>query len=140
MNDKTMNDETTEILKTFQEYSDTFAQKNVCALLRFYGYPALMVDRDEKPKVLSNSIIAAIGLFLAIQKLKKLNYKCSKLHTLEAKQVHQNLAIVSGTATRHDTEGIEFDKFGFTYTLRKTGEYWKIIAGIIHDKEKFLPL
>jgi ketosteroid isomerase-like protein len=136
----TMKDETADILKTFQEYSDTFAQKNACALLRFYGYPALMVDRDEKPEVLSNSIIAAIGLFLEIRKLKKLNYKCSKLHTLEAKQVHQNLAIVSGTATRHDTEGIEFDQFGFTYTLRKTGEYWKIIAGIIHDKEKFLPL
>ncbi len=133
-----MDDETAEILKTFQDYSDTFAQKNALALLRFYGYPALIVDRDEKPKVLSNPIIAAIGLFLAIRKLKELNYKCSKLHTLEAKQVRDNLAIVRGTATRHDKEDKEFDKFGFTYTLRKFPKGWKIIAGVIHNHEGFL--
>lgn len=134
-----MIDETTEILDTFQRYSDTFAEKNAFALLPFYSYPALMVDRDEKPKVLSNPIIAAIGLFLAIQKLKKLDYKCSKLHTLEAKQVHRNLAIVSGTATRHKENGEKFDEFGFTYTLRKSSKEWKIIAGVIHDQSGFHP-
>ncbi len=132
-----MNDETAEILETFQRYSDTFAEKNARALLPFYSYPALMVDRDEKPKVLSNPVIAAIGLTLALQKLKKLDYKCSKLHTLEAKQVHQTLAIVCGTATRLNSKDEEFDNFGFTYTLRKVSNKWKITAGVIHDQSGF---
>ena len=128
-----MNDETAVILKTFQDYSDTFKYKKARALLPFYGYPALMVDRDEKPKVLGNPIIAAIGLWLAIKKLNKQEYDYSKLHTLEAKQVRQNLAIVSGVATRHQKNGDEFDKFGFTYTLRKFPTGWKIIAGVLHN-------
>jgi hypothetical protein len=42
-------------------------------------------------------------------------------------------AIVSGTATRINSKGDVFDRFGFTYTLRKFSEKWKIIAGVIHD-------
>jgi ketosteroid isomerase-like protein len=129
-----MSDETTEILKTFQDYTDTFKQKNALALLPFYEFPALIVDRDEKPKVLSNPMIAAIGLHLTIQKLVKQGYACSKLHALEAKQVRYNLAIVGGTATRHKENGDELDKFGFTYTLRKSSKGWKIVAGVIHDQ------
>jgi hypothetical protein len=130
-----MNDETAEILKTFRAYSDTFKQKNAIALLPFYDFPALMVDRDEKPKVLSNPIVAAIGLFLVIQKLSKQGYSYSQLHELEAKQLRHNLAIVSGTSTRHRENDEIFDKFGFTYTLRKIPKGWNIIAGLIHDQE-----
>jgi hypothetical protein len=135
-----MCDETPKILDTFRKYSETFSQKKVIPLLEFYDFPALMTDREVKPKVLSNYVVALIGLSGAIQKLKKKGFHHSRLHELGAKQLRGNLAIVSGTATRHDTEGIEFDEFGFTYTLRKTGTVWKIIAGVIHDKEKFLPL
>jgi hypothetical protein len=135
-----MNDETPQILATFREYTETFRQKKAAPLLRFYAFPALMVDRDEKPKVLSNSVIAFIGLSLAIQKLKTQGYECSHLHELGAKQLRENLAIVSGTATRHDKQKEIIDKFGFTYTLCKTDKNWKIIAGIIHDIETFLLL
>lgn len=132
-----MNDETAKILKTFQQYSDTFAQKNARALLPFYSFPALMVDRDEKPKVLSNPIIAVIGLSLAIRKLIKQGYDHSELHKLEVTQVRDNLAIVSGVATRHRENKDEFDKFGFTYTLRKMDNNWKIIAGALHKYDGF---
>ncbi len=96
-----------------------------------------MVDRDEKPKVLSNCVIAAIGLHCAIRKLKKQDYAYSKLHKLEAKQVRHNLAIISGVATRYKENKDEFDKFGFTYTLRKFPEGWKIIVGVLHDPNNF---
>jgi ketosteroid isomerase-like protein len=135
-----MNDETPQILATFREYTETFRQKKAAPLLRFYAFPALMVDRDEKPKVLSNSVIAFIGLSLAIQKLKTQGYAYSHLHELGAKQLQENLAIVSGTATRHNDKDKIIDEFGFTYTLRKTSQHWKIIAGIIHKTETFLPL
>lgn len=134
-----MNDETAEILKTFRAYSDTFKQKNAIALLPFYDFPALMVDRDEKPKVLSNPIVAAIGLFLAIEKLSKQGYSYSQLHEIEAKQLRHNLAIVSGTATRHQENNEILDEFGFTYTLRKSSKGWKIIVGVIHDRAGFSP-
>lgn len=133
-----MNDET-EILKTFRAYSDTFKQKNALALLPFYDYPALIVDRDEKPKVLSNPIVAAIGLHLAIQKLSKQGYAYSQIHELEAKQLRHNLAIVSGMAARHKENNDIFDEFGFTYTLRKIPKGWKIIVGVIHDQAGFSP-
>ncbi|MEY2833897.1 MAG: hypothetical protein RLZZ574_3156 [Cyanobacteriota bacterium] len=130
-----MNDETAEILKTFRAYSDTFKQKNAFALLPFYDYPALIVDQDEKPKVLGNIIIATVGLYLAIQKLSKQGYSYSQIHELEAKQLRHNLAIVNGTATRHQENNEIFDEFGFTYTLRKSSKGWKIIAGVIHDDQ-----
>jgi hypothetical protein len=109
-----MNDETTEILKTFRAYSDTFKQKKAIALLPF------------------------IGLFLTIQKLSKQGYSYSQLHELEVKQLRHNLAIVSGTATRHKENHEILDEFGFTYTLRKIPKGWKIIVGVIHDRAGFL--
>jgi hypothetical protein len=132
-----MHDDTDNILKTFRAYSDTFKQKNAIALLPFYDYPALIVDRDEKPKVLSNLVVATIGLHLAIQKLRKQGYAYSQIHKLSAKQLHDNLAIVSGTATRHNSTDAIFDEFGFTYTLRKNHQGWKIMVGVIHDRKNW---
>jgi hypothetical protein len=135
-----MSDATQKILDSFREYTETFRLKKAAPLLKFYAFPALMADRDEKPKVLSNSVIAFVGLSLAIQKLKSQGYAYSNLHELSAKQLRENLAIVSGTATRHNEQKKIIDNFGFTYTLRKIDKNWKIIAGIIHDVETFLPL
>lgn len=134
-----MNDESA-VLETFRDYTEAFRKLDPKALLPFYHYPALVIDKDEKPKILIHPIIGLIGLSGLMRDLRKKGYGYSKLHELSAKQVSENVAIVSGTAARHRKDDTEIEKIGFTYTLRKSSKAWKIVVGIIHDTETFLTL
>jgi hypothetical protein len=40
---------------------------------------------------------------------------------------------VSAVATRYTKDNQLLTSFGFTYTMRKVDERWKIIVGTIHD-------
>lgn len=70
--------------------------------------------------------------------LEKDNYDHSETDQLSTKLLSKNTALVSGIGTRLKKDGSELEKFGFTYTMRKTDTDWKIIAGIIHDTEAVL--
>lgn len=134
-----MNDEPT-VLKTFRDYTEAFRKLDPNALLPFYHYPALIIDKDKEPKVLTNRIIGWIGFYGAMRDLRKQGFGYSELHELSGKQLSENVVIVSGTATRHRNDNTELEKIGFTYTLQKTPKGWKIIVGIIHNTETFLTL
>lgn len=134
-----MNDEST-VLDTFRDYTEAFRKLDPKALLPFYHYPALVINKDEKPKILIHPIIGLFGFSGVMKDLRKKGFGYSKLHELSAKQLSENVVIVSGTATRHRKDDTEIEKIGFTYTLQKTSKQWKIVAGIIHDAETFLTL
>lgn len=120
------------IEKTFRAYSDSFKLLKASALVPFYSYPALLVDRDGSQKVLTNPVLALFGLSLAISSLKRVGYVESRLTRLEVQQLSDELAVVSGAAQRLRQAGEVFDQFNFQYTMRQIKGDWKIVAGFLY--------
>jgi len=50
----------------------------------------------------------------------------------------ETTALVSVSRIRYATAGRELERLGETYTLRKTGDDWKIVAAVVHDANRVL--
>ena len=121
-----------EVLETFKNYSSTFELLNAKALLPYYHYPCILISQD-KSVALKNQLEAWVALKKVIGDLKKENYAKSPLRDLKVKLQSNNLATITGAAKRLRKDESVILEFGFTYTLRKVSDRWKIIVGIIHD-------
>lgn len=135
-----MSDATSTVLATFKDYIEAFNQKNAKALLPFYRFPCLIVNKKEQPKLILHSVLGLFGFAKAIKDLERQGFAYSKVEELSAKLLSENLAIISGMATRYQQDHSKLEDIGFTYTLHKTVKGWKIAVGVIHDPESYLTL
>lgn len=131
---KNMKDETSEVLETFNEYGEAFELLKPKALLAFYHYPSMLISRD-KSVVIKNELEAWLVFTKLIADLEGQNFDRSVIHeeNTKVKFLTENLATITGTATRYRKDGTEIESFDFTYTMRQVSDDWKIIVGIIHD-------
>lgn len=127
-----MSDDTQAILEVFQNYAKTFEELRPSTVLPFYHYPALLISR-EKVATITNCWSGFVAFTVVMSDLKQRNYAYSKMPSLSARRLDNNLAIVSGIVIRYTKDHTELERFGLTYTLRKVGERWKIITGTLHD-------
>lgn len=133
-----MKDETNEVLETFNQYGEAFSLLKPRALLSFYHYPSMLISHD-KSVVIKNGFEAWLVFTKLMADLKKQNFARSEIHEekTKVKFLSDNLATITGTATRYRKDGTILESFDFTYTMRKVSDqvsdHWKIIVGIIHD-------
>lgn len=121
-----------EVLETFKNYGAAFELLKPKELLPYYHYPCILISQD-KSAALRNQLEAWFALKKVIGDLKRENYEKSCMRDLRVKLQSNNLATITGTAERLRKDGSVILEFGFTYTLRKVGDHWKIIVGIIHN-------
>jgi ketosteroid isomerase-like protein len=127
-----------EIKATFQEYIKAFNTKKGSNLLPFFHNPILLVDREKNPVILDKSIIgrfkSSFGFKRVFKDLEKRGFDHSELdNEPQVKLLSEKLGIITGNAIRYKTDHFVLERFGYTYTFRKTAEGWKIVTGIIHD-------
>lgn len=129
-----MKDETSEVLETFNQYGEAFSMLKPRALLPFYHYPSMLISHD-KSVVIKNGFEAWLVFTKLMADLKKQNFARSEIHeeNTKVKLLSDNLATITGTATRYRKDETILESFDFTYTMRKVSDSWKIIVGIIHD-------
>lgn len=128
-----MKDETSEVLEVFNEYGTAFTMLKPKALLPFYHYPSMLISPD-KSVVIKNGLEAWLVFTKLMADLKRQNFDRSEIHNnTKVKFLSDNLAIITGAATRYKKDNTELESFDFTYTMRKVSDRWKIIVGIIHD-------
>jgi ketosteroid isomerase-like protein len=126
------------IKAAFQDYIKAFNTKDASNLIPFFYDPILLVDREKDPVILDKSIIGRIKSFFGFKKvfkdLEKSGFDHSELDNgLQVKLLSETIGIVTGNATRYKADRSVLERFGYTYTFRKTSKGWKIITGIIHD-------
>ena len=129
-----MKNETSEVLKIFNQYGEAFSMLKPRALLSFYHYPSMLIS-DDKSVVIKNGFEAWLVFTKLMADLKKQNFARSEIHeeNTKVKLLSDNLATITGTATRYRKDETILESFDFTYTMRKVSDSWKIIIGIIHD-------
>jgi hypothetical protein len=78
-----------------------------------------------------------LGVFaILMDDLKRKNFKESQIvGSLEVKHLSDNQGQVVGVAKRFNQSDEEIEHFGFTYTMRKVEDKWKIITGILYEPE-----
>lgn len=118
------------ILKTFQDYAQAFETLDPSFVLPFYQYPAVLIT-EQKPVKITNKITGWAAFKIAMMGLKRRGYAHSKTESLEARQLRDDLAIVTGTVIRYKKDDSELERFDLNYTMRKVNNRWKIIVGTL---------
>jgi hypothetical protein len=119
-------------VKPIAEYNKAFAQLKPSILGPFYHYPSILITPETAVSI-NNGLKLWIVFTKIIADLKKQNYGRSETSPLKVNFLSDNLAVVSAVATRYTKDNQFLTRFGFTYTMRKVNERWKIIVGKIHD-------
>ncbi len=127
-----MPDETSQVIETIAEYNKAFAKLQPGILGPYYHYPSILIT-PETAVTIGNGLKLWIVFTKIISDLKKQNYGRSETSPLQVKLLSDNLAVVSAVATRYTKDNQFLTSFGFTYTMRKVDNRWKIIVGTIHD-------
>jgi hypothetical protein len=130
-----MQDHTQAVLTRFFAYAQAFETKDTKNVTPFFFTPAILMTKDEVAPMPDAEAVTKVFQKL-FDDLNLKGFDKSKLNTYQVKQLSDNQAIVSGTATRLDKAGAVLEKFGLTYTLRMDPadkNEWKIIAGVLHD-------
>jgi hypothetical protein len=122
-----------EILNTFGTYIQAFNSLEPTKVLPFFHLPAMLITSTEVAVI--EKPIEVLGVFaILMDDLKHKNFKESQIvGTLEVKKLSDNQGQVVGVAKRFDQANAEIEHFGFTYTLRKVEDKWKIISGVLYS-------
>lgn len=128
-----MEDQRTDIQKTFGEYLLAFNTLEPTEVESFLHLPSMLMTSGHV--VVMNKTDEVLGVFnVLMENLKLKNFAESKLiGSLQVTQLSDNQGLVVGAAKRLDKKNQEIEHFGFTYTMRKVEDKWKIIAGILHE-------
>lgn len=141
-----MSDELEQVRARFIEYSEVFNQLKPDLLVPFFSVPSLLMTPQLAEAMKSEAEVKAVfEKFMGY--LKDLDFTRSELHldTLTQKMLANNIAIVSGVATRFKkneaAKEVELEKIAVTYTLRQNKDkVWQIITGINHEPETAIAL
>ena len=127
------------IVQTFTSYVEAFQTLNPQAPLPNCHVPCVFIAPQG---VLVMASIDEIEKFFTrvMEGLKARGYARSELTTLEVKQMSGDVALVSVSRARYKIDGQELQRVGETYTLRNTGQGWKIVVAMIHDPDTALHL
>lgn len=120
------------IVQTFTSYVEAFQTLDPRAPLPYCHVPCIFIAPQG---VLVMATVDEIEKFFTrvMDGLKARNYARSELSTLQVKQMSGDAALVSVSRVRYKTDGQELERVGETYTLRHTGQGWKIVVAMIHD-------
>ena len=125
------------ITQTFTNYIQTFQTLDPHATLPYFHVPFMFIP-PQGVRVLATAADVEALLTQVMEGLKARSYARSALMDLHVKQMSGNSAVVSVSRVRYATDGREMERFGETYTLRRTEDGWKIAVAMIHDPDTVL--
>jgi hypothetical protein len=124
-----------DILRAFGAYAQTFNLLDPKKVEPFFQVPAMLINSEEV-EVMHNSVDVCKVFEKLMNELRNKNFKESKIiGSLKVTQLSDNQGQVVGVAKRFNVEDKEIEHFGFTYTMRKVEDKWKIIAGVLYEPE-----
>jgi hypothetical protein len=126
-----------DILRSFGAYAQTFNLLDPKQVEPFFHSPAMLMTSAEVA-MMQNSVEVCKVFETLMNDLKIKEFKESKIiGSLKVTQLSDNQGQVVGVAKRFNKADKEIEHFGFTYTMRKVKDKWKIIAGVLYEPETF---
>lgn len=132
-------DDTADAVRAYRAYFDAFQTLDAAAVLPYYHLPCLVATSDAVFTITSDA--EARTMFGAMmENLRARGYGRSECPRLGVHALGANQAVFSASVIRWRADGVELERFGATYTMRRTDAGWKIVTLTIHDPRTVLPL
>lgn len=119
-----------EVVDAFRQYADAFRALDAKAVARHFHAPAMLITPDAAVPLPDAAAVERTYAGI-IEDLPE-EYADTEFFSLEERRLGDNLALVTGAGTWKNASGEGFMSFGMTYTLRRSGEQWRIIVAAIH--------
>jgi ketosteroid isomerase-like protein len=119
-----------EVLEAFERYTQAFQALDPRAVARHFHEPALFITPKE---IRALPTAAAVEQAYA-QVMADLppDYARTEFGPLSVHRLGDDLAMVSGSGAWKTADDKDLMPFGMTYTLRLTGQAWRIAVVAIH--------
>jgi ketosteroid isomerase-like protein len=123
--------EAREALDSFRRYAEAFQSLDAKAVARHFHEPSLLITPQG---------IAAMRTIADVEQayervmtdLPAQGYAGTRFTSLDARQLGDELAVVTGAGVWKKATGEEFAPFGISYTLRRANGAWRIVVATIY--------
>ena len=117
---------------TFRRYTEAFQTLDPRAAAQFFNEPAIMITpQGVVPLPTGAAVEQAYQRVMADLPAK--GYVRTEFSPFSERRLADDVAVVSGRGAWKNAAGEDFMRFGMTYTLRRTGQTWRIVVAAIHD-------
>lgn len=126
-----MTSEEAAIVQGFTDYARAFQRLDPAAVVAFCDLPCVMITAETTLVLATPAATSALFARL-MDGLRARGYARSELTDLRVLPLADGLALVNVSRVRYRSDGAELERLGETYTLRRTGQGWKVAAAIVH--------
>jgi hypothetical protein len=131
-----MNDNAHEACEAFIKYTQAFQSLDPKAVGQHFHVPAIMAT-EQNVQVFNSAADVERAYGQVMAELPAIGYAKSEFSNLRVRQLSENMAIVTAVCIWKKADGQELQRFGVTYTLRRTGGTWKNLCALIHAPQVY---
>jgi hypothetical protein len=129
-----MNKQTGDPIDAFRLYTEAFRTLDPRSVGSFFNEPAIQINPRGVFALPNRAAVEQLYKGVMAE-LPAMGYARTDFSSLAERRLNDDLAVVSGSGAWKDASGNELQRFGMTYTLRRTPEAWLIVAAVIHEPE-----
>ena len=118
----------------FWRYTKAFQSLDPKAVAAYFNEPALMIT-PKGVNALPNTAAVEQAYARIMAELPAQGYARTEFSQIAERRLGDDLTMLTGSGSWVDTSGKKFMPFGMTYTLRRTGQSWRIVIAIIHGAD-----
>ena len=123
-------DETSGALEAFRRYTQAFQALDARAVAQHFHEPAFFITPKE---VLALPTVEAVEqTYARVMADMPPDYARTEFSPLSEHRLSDDLAMVSGGGVWKNTADEDLMAFGMTYTLRRSGQTWRIVVAAVH--------
>jgi ketosteroid isomerase-like protein len=123
--------QTTGAIEEFQQYTQAFGALDAGAVAQHFHEPALLITPQGTVALPTRATVEQTYAGLMAD-LPARGYARTEFSPLSERRLSDDLAIVSGGGVWKNASDEALMRFGMTYTLRRTGQTWRIVVAAVH--------
>ena len=118
------------VLEAFERYTQAFQALDARAVARHFHEPAFFIT--PKDVVSLPTAEAVEQTYTRVMADMPPDYVRTEFSPLSEHRLSDDLAMVSGSGVWKNAANEDLMPFGMTYTLRRSGQSWRIVVAAIH--------
>jgi ketosteroid isomerase-like protein len=118
------------VLEAFQHYTQAFQALDARAVARHFHEPAFFITPQDASAL--PTAAAVEQTYARVMADLPRDYARTAFGPLSVHRLSDDLAMVSGGGAWKNAADEDLMPFGMTYTLRRTGQTWRIVVVAIH--------
>ncbi|MGH9161785.1 MAG: nuclear transport factor 2 family protein [Vicinamibacteraceae bacterium] len=123
-------DETSGALEAFRRYTQAFQALDARAVAQHFHEPAFFITPKD---VLALPTVEAVEqTYARVMADMPPDYARTEFSSLSEHRLSDDLAMVRGGGVWKNAANEDLMPFGMTYTLRRSGQTWRIVVAAIH--------